>query len=98
MQKGSLVSPSAIMMDNIPQMIKRFNCKFVPAIPTKDSIFVCEEGPYLSPSGRLCVKVDGLKVFYMGEMIHLNIYLFVEVQPPMDINIEEIINENIVTS
>lgn len=97
MQKGSLVSPSARMLEEMPYMMNKFGFTFSPSMPTKDSVYVCTVGPYISPSGGICIEVDGLKVYAFGAIqIHLNTFLFDEIESPVDV--EEIVEEEVVTS
>ena len=92
MQKGSIVIPSPKLLKETPEMIEKHHFIFEPCIPTKDSIYVCTSDIYI-PRKLPCIEVDSLKVYCRGQIIHLNTNLFVEVQPPLAVNIEELIKE-----
>lgn len=92
MKEGSLVTPSAKMLDEIPHMIAKFNFKFIPRIPTKDDIYVVKS-LYKGFRGNQCVEVDGLEVMRGSGLVQLNIWLFDEVQGPDEVNIAELMEE-----
>ena len=94
MKKGSLVVMSPRFFKELPRIKENYNVKFRPSEPTKRDSFVCITDPY-NNMGRECIKVDDLKMFIDSNEVDLNTYLFIEVQPPTKVDIQELIKEKV---
>lgn len=96
MQQGSLITPSERFLREIPLANLRHPIQYTPKIPEKGDVYVCA-GLYKvrDMKGKMiqAVKVEDFKITHpdVGEL-HLNSYLWEEVQPPMKVDINEILS------
>ena len=90
MKKNSLVTPSPILLGTVDFMVAS-GVECIPKPPEEGDIYTCTSDVYITPTGRPCISVDGLTVKdENGEFLDLDLELWIEVQPPMEVDIEAI--------
>ena len=99
MKKGSLVTPSDKFLQEMSENINVYGMKFIPDTPKKGDIFVCSSDPYMlfSYSITPVVEIEGLKCYVVRAGITieilLNTFCWDELQPPDEVNIENIMRD-----
>lgn len=93
MQAGSLIKARQRFLDEIVK--SRQLVEFTPKEPEKDEIYVCEAIEKHPIPGKVKVIVEGLRCKFkkLGIEIVFSDEQWEEVQPPMEVNIEELMAE-----
>lgn len=93
MKKGSLVGPSPKFLRTMPEFLM-FGYRFLPDIPTKDSIYVCASDPYFTGPYQ-CIDLVELTVYRKdGKILSIDTCYLIELQGPEEVNVDEIVEES----
>lgn len=99
MQVNSLITPTEEFLKDMVYLTRNHDIWFTPRAPEKDGVYVCTN-LYQLPEypGMVFVHPDDIMCFFTNdkgspEEVHVQVKFWKELQPPLEIDIEEIIYE-----
>ena len=97
MQPKSLVTPTDNFLSlAIPDLLN-LGAVFHPSIPKKGDIYVCQD-IYIGLSGRSMMVLEDLSITKPEWIVEITTQSFVEIQPPTEVKLEEILDYQLVNT